>query len=107
LYVSDYNTNIIRRIAPPLTAGAGVVTTIAGTAGVGTGSVDGIGTVARFASPRGAFCDGESIYVCDTGNSTIRKIYSSGYVVTFSGISGSAGASPPAKFADSFTVGPD
>jgi hypothetical protein len=107
LVVADNANNTIRRIAPPLTAGAGVVTTIAGTAGVGTGSVDGIGTVARFASPRGAFCDGESIYVCDTGNSTIRKIYSSGYVVTFSGISGSAGASPPAKFADSFTVGPD
>lgn len=68
LYVADYST--IRKI----TSG-GLVTTLAGSAGV-VGSADGTGAVARFNSyPQGITVDGSgNLYVADTKNSTIRKI---------------------------------
>ncbi len=49
------------------------VATLAGVAGV-SGSVDGIGTTARFDLPRGITTDGILLYVVDRGNHTIRII---------------------------------
>lgn len=76
LYVSD-GSNTIRKVTP-----AGVVTTVAGQAGV-AGSADGTGAAATFDNPEGMACDAAGdLYVADEGNSTIRKITPAGVVTT-------------------------
>ncbi len=70
LYVTDSGNNTIRRIV----MASGEVTTLAGTAGY-YGSSDGTGTDARFKNPTGITTDGTNLYVVDSGNNTIRKIY--------------------------------
>jgi sugar lactone lactonase YvrE len=81
LYVSDTGNNTIRKVTS-----AGVVTTLAGTAG-DAGSADGTGAAARFNGPRGLAVDGNgNIYVADAGNSLVRKITSAGVVTTLAGL---------------------
>ena len=83
LYVTDLNNQTIRKITP-----AGVVTTVAGAAGV-IGSTDGSGSAARFHYPAGIAVDSVgNVYVADTYNYTIRKITSAGSVSTFAGTAG-------------------
>ncbi|MCC7327600.1 MAG: hypothetical protein IT521_12445 [Burkholderiales bacterium] len=78
LYVTDYGNHTIRKRAPD-----GVITTVAGLAGV-SGAADGSGSEARFSQPSGIAVDGEgNIYVSD--NAGIRKIAPSGVVSTFVG----------------------
>ena len=80
LYVADTINSTIRKITS-----AGVVTTLAGTAGQ-NGSVDGVGPTARFHYPRGIVIDSaSSLYVADTLNGTIRKITPEGNVTTYAG----------------------
>src|SRR5208283_2248252 len=87
LYVADTNNHTVRKITP-----AGVVTTLAGTAGV-QGSADGSGPAASFNRPEGVAVDAAgNIYVADTNNSTIRKITPAGAVTTLAGSPGSAGS---------------
>lgn len=69
LYVVDAGNNAIRQIVIV----GGVVTTMAG--GGGGGSADGTGTGAQFFSPNGITADGTNLYVADTMNNTVRKIY--------------------------------
>ncbi len=52
---------------------AGVVTTLAG-GGIALAYLDGTGTAAQFARPRGITPNGTSLYVADTGNNRIRQI---------------------------------
>ena len=105
LLVSDTGNHTIRRVAVPLTAGAGVVTTSFGSAGTPE-HVDGIGTSSRLESPYGIFFDGLTYYFCDYGNDAIRQIYPSSYLVTLLGIK-SGWSAAPARFADGIFVGPD
>lgn len=70
LYVADSANDTIRVIV----IATGQVMTLAGTAG-SYGSSDGTGTDARFKNPSGITTDGTNLYVADSGNSTIRKIY--------------------------------
>src|SRR6267142_1606837 len=87
LYVTDLNNHTIRKITP-----AGVVTTVAGAAGV-IGSTDGSGSAARFHYPAGIAVDSVgNVYVADTYNYTIRKITSAGSVSTFAGTAGVYGS---------------
>ena len=80
VYVADTGNMTVRKITP-----TGVVSTIAGSAGV-TGSIDGPGTSARFASPTSIAIDTTGVlYVIDNG---IRKIDMSRNVSTLS-LSGS------------------
>jgi hypothetical protein len=73
-------------------ASTGVVTTLAGIAG-DPGSVDATGTAATFHTPYGITTDGTSLFVADTGNSTIRKIdIASGLVSTLTGSAGVPGS---------------
>jgi sugar lactone lactonase YvrE len=68
VFVADQDNQTIRKITS-----AGVVTTLAGTAGV-TGSTNGIGLAARFSSPKGIAVDtAGNLFVADQGNSTIRN----------------------------------
>jgi hypothetical protein len=86
VYVADTNNNTIRKITP-----AGVVTTLAGTAGQ-AGSADGTGAAARFNQPQSVAVDGAgNVYVADTQNHTIRKVTPAGVVSTLAGTAGSYG----------------
>jgi uncharacterized repeat protein (TIGR01451 family) len=87
VYVADTGNHTIRKIAN------GVVTTLAGLAG-SPGSADGYGDAARFNAPTAMVVDARgNLYVCDTGNHTIRKVSPSGLVTTVAGLAGSPGAS--------------
>src|ERR1051325_10454962 len=87
VYVADTGNNTIRSITP-----TGVVTTLAGTAGM-SGSTDASGAAARFNAPRGIASDAAgTLYVADSGNNTIRKITPTGAVTTLAGTAGSSGS---------------
>lgn len=86
-YLADESNHIIRKVTP-----AGVVTTLAGTAGQ-SGSADGTGAAARFHSPASVAVDANgNVYVVDTLNHTIRKITAAGEVTTIAGSAGQAGS---------------
>ena len=86
LYVTDANT--IRKVV----LASGVVTTLAGLAGV-SGSSDGTGTAASFNSPAGLWSDGSNLYIADQQNATIRKLaLASNAVTTIAGMAGATGA---------------
>jgi hypothetical protein len=87
VFVADRGNNTIRKVT-----NAGVVTTLAGVAGV-VGSVDGTGSAARFNQPYGVAVDtAGNVLVADTGNSTIRKVTSAGVVTTLAGTTGVTGS---------------
>jgi len=87
VYVADFGGSTIRKITP-----AGVVTTLAGTAGV-TGSTDATGAAASFNQPIGVATDGAgNVYVADRGNSTLRRITPAGTVTTLAGAAGVTGS---------------
>lgn len=88
VYVADTGNFTIRKITP-----AGVVSTLAGSAGV-AGSTDGQSTNAEFFEPEGIALDGSgNLYVADTWNHTIREITSAGAVTTLAGLAGNFGSS--------------
>ena len=95
VYVADTDNDTIRKVSP-----AGVVTTLAGQAGL-SGSSDGTGSVARFSHPAGVAADSTgNVFVADTDNDTIRKVSPAGVVTTLAGQAGSAGsADGPAAMA--------
>ncbi len=85
VYVGDATNNTLRKVTP-----AGVVTTLAGTAGSGA-PTNGTGAAARFNEPFGVAVDSAgNVYVADASNNAIRKVTAAGVVTTFAG-SGSAG----------------
>jgi arabinan endo-1,5-alpha-L-arabinosidase len=98
VYVADTDNDTIRKLTP-----AGVVSTLAGTAGA-AGSADGSGGAVRFNGPSGIAADtAGSLYVADTLNLTVRKITPAGavsIVAGMAGVSGSAdGVGSAARFA--------
>jgi sugar lactone lactonase YvrE len=97
IYVADSTNHTLRKVTS-----AGVVTTLAGTAGL-FGSADGTGAAARFKAPSAVAVDGSgNVYVADTNNNTIRTVTSAGVVTTLAGtagVNGSAnGTGPSANF---------
>ena len=81
LYVTTIDS--IRRVTA-----AGVVTTVAGAAGV-FGSQDGSGAAASFFYPQGIAVDqSDNLYVADTGNRTVRMVTAAGVVTTIAGKAG-------------------
>ena len=86
VYVADTLNETIRKITS-----AGVVTTLASTAGQG-GSTDGTGAAAAFNGPWGLAVDASgNVYVADTNNDTIRKVTATGVVTTIAGSAGQEG----------------
>jgi PKD repeat protein len=87
LYVADATDHSIRKITSD-----GTVTTLAGKGG-SFGSTDGTSVAARFKAPQGIAADSAgNVYVADTGNSTVRKITSTGVVTTLAGSAGLSGS---------------
>ncbi len=86
VYVADTENHTIRKVTP-----AGVVTTLAGTAGL-SGRADGTGDKARFSRPTGVAVDRMgNVYVADNENHAIRKITPAGFVSTLAGSLGQSG----------------
>jgi len=80
IYVADSNNGLIRLVSP-----TGVVSTLAGRAGLFTFS-DGIGTNAGFSGPTGVALDAQgNVFVADRANERIRKIAPGAVVTTFAG----------------------
>lgn len=97
VYVSDFNNHRIRKISV-----GGMVTTLAGS-GI-SGYQDGSADSARFCYPRGiAVDDSGYVYVADSWNHRIRKIYPSGWVTTLAGGGSNSGVGSVGSWAD----GPD
>ncbi len=106
VYVADYGNHTLRKISP-----AGVVTTLAGTAG-SAGVIDATGSAARFYYPSGVAVDvAGNLYVADTSNNTLRKIAPAGAVTTFAGLAGRSssadGTGSAARFEDPYAVASD
>lgn len=79
VYVTEYVTDLIRKIAPD-----GTVSTFAGN-GL-SGQADSIGTAASFNGPSGVAVDAAgNLYIADTYNNVIRKITPAGLVSTIAG----------------------
>lgn len=88
LYTGDTTNHVIRKISA-----SGLVTTLAGSAGV-RGSTNGTGSAARFDNPFSVAADSAgNIYVADTVNETIRKITAEGVVTLFVGLADFPGSS--------------
>jgi hypothetical protein len=97
LFVADAGNDTIRMITS-----AGVVTTLAGTAGT-VGSANGTGAAASFDGPQGVAVDAAgNVYVADTGNDTIRMITPGGVVTTLAGTAGTVGSANGTGAAASF-----
>ena len=97
VYVADTVNQEIREISP-----AGVVTTLAGSAGQ-RGASDGTGSAASFNSPYGVAVDSAgNVYVVDTNNQEIREISPAGVVSTLAGSAGRTGSSDGAGSAARF-----
>lgn len=87
LFIADTFNFTIRKMTP-----AGVVTTVAGLAGM-PGSSNGVGTEARFQTPYDVAVDSAgNLFVADSENHTIRKITPAGLVTTFAGLAGFPGS---------------
>jgi sugar lactone lactonase YvrE len=86
VYVTDSANNTVRKITPD-----GIVSTLAGMAGVPAGSKDGVGSAARFNYPIGIGVDSlGNVYVADTYNVLVRQIATDGTVTTLAGKPGQA-----------------
>jgi sugar lactone lactonase YvrE len=95
VYVADTLNHTLRKVSS-----LGAVSTLAGSTGT-AGSVDGVGSAARFNRLQGLAIDGgNNLYVADTNNHTIRKVaLSTGAVAGLAGNSGSMdGAGSVARF---------
>jgi len=80
IYVADFNNHRIRRIDP-----GGTITTFAGTGAPGFGGDGGPATSAQLKFPSCVLPGpGGVLYVCDRGNSVIRRI-SGGIITTIAG----------------------
>jgi sugar lactone lactonase YvrE len=77
LYIADFNNYTIRKLST-----SGVVTTVAGRAGV-SGTTDGRGGQALFNGPTGVAVDANgNLFVTEQGNGRLRKITPNGAVST-------------------------
>jgi sugar lactone lactonase YvrE len=86
LYIADQDNSTVRKIDA-----AGVVSTVAGKAGV-FGYADGTGAAANFAGVGGMAVDQQgNLYVSEFYNHTVRKIAPGGVVTTLAGAAGQSG----------------
>jgi sugar lactone lactonase YvrE len=98
LVVADQFNHTLRSVS-----GAGVVTTLAGAAGV-AGSANGPALQARFNYPAGVAVDAAGrVYVADSLNHTLRRMEPDGTVLTIGGLAETAGSTEGADGAARFS----
>lgn len=110
LYITEYGSNRIRKVAPN-----GIITTIAGTGQATFGGDGGPATAARIYAPLSIILDpAGNIFFVDIGNYRIRKIATNGIITTVAGTGRcpvQSGDGGPATSADScpgwLAFGPD
>ena len=98
LYITEFGNNIIRKVTT-----FGIITTIAGTGGIGSSGDGGPATSAQLNDPFGIIFDNDgNIYFSDDGNNKVRKITSSGIITTYvgTGVDGYTGDNGPATAAE-------
>lgn len=88
IYIADTDHHVIRRLEK-LT---GQLSLVAGREQI-SGAEDGDGIVATFSQPRGLAVTESHLYVCDSGNHTIRRIDLTNDLHPVSTVAGRAGAS--------------
>ena len=92
LYVSDSGDNVVRMVSAPVTAGTGVITTVAGNPSgtVCAAKTDSVGdgcpaTQATLSLPQGIALDGNgNLYIADTNDQRVREVEAVGGVITSS-----------------------
>jgi sugar lactone lactonase YvrE len=106
MYISDSGNERIRKVSPD-----GTITTIAGTGEQGYTGDGEAATLARFRFLKGIDVDADgNVYVCDSGNSVIRKITAAdGKIQTIAGngvysFSGDGGPATEAGIANPWGV---
>jgi hypothetical protein len=99
VFVADTDNNTIRKVTP-----AGVVTTLAGSAGI-PGYSNATGASAEFNQPGGVALDSSgNVYVTDTDNQVIRMVTPTGVVTTFAGLADYAGSTDATGSAAGFNL---
>ncbi len=86
LFIADSNNQRIRKVDP-----SGFITTVAGSGAFGYSSADeGVEAItASLAGPRGVAVDGAgNLFIADSNNHRIRKVYPSGFITTVAGNGG-------------------
>ncbi|MCL2659129.1 MAG: Ig-like domain repeat protein, partial [Acidobacteriaceae bacterium] len=98
LYIVDASSNVVRRVAAPMSTGT--ITTIAGGGAGCSGQTDSIGdgcpaTSATLDDPRYLAVDGAgNLYISDSNHSVVRRVdASTGIITTVAGTPGSGGYS--------------
>ena len=102
LYIADLGNNRIRKIS----AGTGIIATVAGNGVAGYSGDGGLATIASLNGPFGVAVDNiGNLYIADQGNNRIRKVLASTGVITtlagsgVAGFSGDNGAATEASLA--------
>ena len=86
LYISDFGANRVYRVTPD-----GILTTIAGAGIAGFSGDGGSAQLARLKSPAGLAHDSSgALYIADSGNNRIRKVYQS-VITTVYNVTGPTG----------------
>jgi sugar lactone lactonase YvrE len=83
LYIADYGNNRIREVS----AGTGLITTVAGNGTAGYSGDNGLATGAALNAPFGIAVDGASdLYITDSNNNRIREVFAgTGVIATVAG----------------------
>jgi sugar lactone lactonase YvrE len=100
VFIADLGNSRIRKVS----AATGVITTLAGTGGLGFSGDGGAATSARFYGPQGVAIDGSgNIFIADLNNQRIRRVSAATGVITtvagtgVYGFSGDGGAATNAQ----------
>jgi uncharacterized protein (TIGR03437 family) len=82
LFLADAYNHNVRKITP-----AGVISTVAGGGGFGTGGDGGMAQTSQLGFPRGLAVDAENnLYIADAQNHRIRKVTPAGAISTVAGL---------------------
>jgi uncharacterized protein (TIGR03437 family) len=81
VYIADANNHRVRKVDL-----SGNITTVAGTGTAGYSGDGGQAVNAQISAPCAVAVDGAgNLYICDTGNSTVRKVDTAGIITTVGG----------------------
>lgn len=82
VYIADYGNNRIRKMV----ISTGIISTVAGNGTAGFLGDGAVATSARLNHPSGLYVDGSgTIYIADSDNNRIRKVLTSGVIITIAG----------------------